>query len=122
MGNDSGEPSIGANWKSGNIMFQAIFDTMRVTFGAGAPVWVLKDGPNTSITTLDRILFTDSRTGRTFVSQLLGTTRLSAFTDNDGDSYTVSQGSGIASGIDHQTIGGGAFRTCTPLQQAADPV
>jgi hypothetical protein len=122
MGNDSGEPSIGANWKSGNIMFQAIFDTMRVTFGAGAPAWALKDGPNTNITTLDPILFTDSKTGRTFVSQLLGTTSLSAFTDNDGDSYTVSQGSGIASGVDHQTIGGGAFRTCTAVQQAADSV
>src|SRR5215813_3648478 len=122
MGNDSGEPSIGVNWKTGNVMFQAVLDTMRVSFGAGAPVWALKDGPNTSTTSLDPILFTDSKTGRTIVSQLLGPTSLSAFTDDDGDTYTISQGSGIASGIDHQTIGGGAFRTCTAVKQAADPV
>ena len=29
------------------------------------------------------------------------------FTDDDGLTFTVSQGSGINSGVDHQTIGGG---------------
>ena len=66
-------------------------------------------------------LFTDSQTGRTLVSQLLGTTSLSAFTDDDGATYTVSQGGGIASGVDHQTIGGGPFRSCTTAQTLANP-
>ena len=29
------------------------------------------------------------------------------FTDNNGVSFSVSQGSGINSGVDHQTVGGG---------------
>jgi hypothetical protein len=126
LGDGSGEPSIGANWNSGRIMTQAVFDTLQVTFDTSASpaiaIWQLKDGPNTSQFTSDPIMFTDPRTGRTLVSQLLGPTSLSAFTDNDGETYTVSQGSGIASGIDHQTIGGGPFRLCTANQLLATPV
>jgi hypothetical protein len=126
LGDGSGEPSIGANFNSGRTMTQAVFDTLQVTFNTSTSpataTWLLKDGPNTSITTLDPILFTDSQTGRTVVSQLFGTTSLSAFTDNDGETYTVSQGGGIASGVDHQTIGGGPFRLCTANQLLATPV
>ena len=126
LGDNSGEPSIGANFNSGRIMTQAVFDTLQVTFNTNTSpataTWLLKDGPNTDITTLDPILFTDFQTGRTVVSQLFGTTSLSAFTDNDGESYTVSQGGGIASGIDHQTVGGGPFRLCTADQLLATPV
>src|SRR5882724_4903273 len=82
LGDGSGEPSIGANFNSGHIMTQAVFDTLQVAFNTStSPAtasWLLKDGPNTSITTLDPILFTDSHTGRTIVSQLFGTTSLSA--------------------------------------------
>ena len=31
IGDNSGEPSIGANWKSGNIMTNAVLDTIRVS-------------------------------------------------------------------------------------------
>ena len=125
LGDGSGEPSIGANFNSGHIMTQAVFDTLQVAFNTStSPAtasWLLKDGPNTNITTLDPILFTDSQTGRTVVSQLFGTTSLSAFTDNDGATYTVSQGGGIASGVDHQTVGGGPFRLCTADQLLVTP-
>ncbi len=125
LGDSSGEPSIGANFNSGRIMTQAVFDTLQVTFNTSVSpaqaAWQLKDAKNADIVTSDPILFTDSNTGRTFVSQLLGPTSLSAFTDNDGDTYTVSQGAGIASGIDHQTIGGGPFRLCTADQLVATP-
>jgi hypothetical protein len=125
LGDSSGEPSIGANFNSGRIMTQAVFDTLQVTFNPStspaSATWLLKDGPNTNITTLDPILFTDSQTGRTVVSQLFGTTSLSAFTDNDGATYTLSQGGGIASGVDHQTVGGGPFRLCTADQLLATP-
>src|SRR5205823_5954121 len=49
--------------------------------------------------------------GRTIVSQLVvaSTESLSAITDNDGDTWIPSHGAGIASGIDHQTVGGGPF-------------
>ncbi|HEV3036451.1 MAG TPA: sialidase family protein [Candidatus Angelobacter sp.] len=125
LGDSSGEPSIGANFNSGRIMTQAVFDTLQVSFDTtvspAVATWRLKDGPNTNITTFDPILFTDSQTGRTIVSQLLGPTSLSAFTDDDGETYTVSQGSGIASGIDHQTVGGGPFRLCTTAELLASP-
>lgn len=126
IGDNSGEPSIGANWKSGNIMTNAVLDTLRVSFNTSTspatPTWTLVDSPITSTTSLDPILFTDHTTGRTFVSQLLGTTSLAAFTDDDGATYTPSQGGGIASGVDHQTVGGGPFKACTALQAQLNPV
>jgi len=126
LGDSSGEPSIGANFNSGHIMTQAVFDTLQVAFNTStspaSASWLLKDGPNTNITTLDPILFTDFQTGRTIVSQLFGTTSLSAFTDNDGATYSVSQGGGIVSGVDHQTVGGGPFRLCTADQLLATPI
>jgi hypothetical protein len=125
IGDNSGEPSIGANWNTGNIMTNAVLDTLRVSFNTATspatPTWTLVDSPITSTTSLDPILFTDSVTGRTFVSQLAGTTSLAAFTDDDGVTYTVSQGGGIASGVDHQTVGGGPFKECTPLQAQLNP-
>src|SRR5258708_1423881 len=59
----------------------------------------------------DPILFTDHETGRTFVSQLEGGTKQSTtdYTDDDGNNYQPSQGSGINSGYDHETFGGGPF-------------
>lgn len=126
IGDNSGEPSIGANWKSGNIMTNAVLDTLRVSFNTSTspatPSWTLVDSPITSTTSLDPILFTDHDTGRTFVSQLAGTTSLAAFTDDDGATYTPSQGGGIASGVDHQTVGGGPFKACTALQAQLNPV
>src|SRR4051794_4250695 len=72
LGRDSGEPSIGANWSSGNVMFQAGLETLRVSgfdSSAGTATWTSVGSTLTSVTTLDPILFTDHATGRTFVSQ-----------------------------------------------------
>ena len=61
-----------------------------------------------SLTSFDPILYTDQSLGRTYVSQLLPTTfSLMAYTDDDGATWHPSQGAGIASGVDHQTVGGG---------------
>ena len=118
LGNSAGEPSIGVNWDSGNAMFIASLQTLRVKWddsGSPAPAtWEEVSAPNTSLITADPILFTDSdagplRTNRTFVSQLLGKASAMSFTDDDGANWQVSQGSGINSGVDHQTIGGGPY-------------
>lgn len=114
LGQRAGEPTIGNNWATGRSMFIASLQTLRVTFddtvSPATATWENKSAPNTSITSFDPILFTDSGTNRTFVSQLLpDKTSLMAFTDNDGDSWTPSQGSGINSGVDHQTVGGGPY-------------
>ena len=118
MGNSAGEPSIGVNWDSGAAMFIASLETLRVKWNdATSPAtatWEDVSAPTTSLITADPILFTDSEAGptrpnRTFVSQLLGKASAMAFTDNDGASWTISQGSGINSGVDHQTVGGGPY-------------
>src|SRR5947209_2150855 len=109
---NAGEPSIGVDWNTGKVMYQAVLETDRVTFSNTNPAtatWQKANAINTSLITLDPILFTDSTTGRTFVSELAGVCSLSAFSDNDGTSYTPSMGCGVPAGIDHQTIGGGPF-------------
>lgn len=81
----------------------------------------------------DPILFTDhanaaelatgvSNFGRTFVSQLEGLTPAGSttdLTDNDGDTFTPSEGSNAPSCVDHQTIGAGPFHS--PLT-GSDPL
>lgn len=118
LGQSAGEPSIGVNWKTGATFFQASLETLKVAFddAAKTSTWTDKTGLTTGIVSFDPILYTDPKTGRTFVSQLLPTkVSLMAFTDNDGETWTQSQGSGINSGVDHQTIGGGPFKAGTLL-------
>lgn len=125
LGEHSGEPSIGINWNTGSIMSSAVLDTLQLTMDTrtspAIATWTLRNNTLTSTQSLDPILFTDHATGRTFDSQLAGTTSLMAYTDNDGVSWSPSQGGGIASGVDHQTVGGGPFRQCTAAQAAATP-
>jgi BNR repeat-like domain len=118
---DAGEPSIGVNWKTGSVFYQSSLQTMRVRFDDSASparaTWEDVSAPTTSIVSLDPILYTDSRTGRVFSSQLAGVTSLTAFSDDDGQTWTPSQGAGIPASIDHQTLGGGPF--AAPLARDA---
>ncbi len=123
MGTGAAEPTIGVNHKTGKVMYLAGLQTLRVTFDSctqGA-LWEDVSATSTSQRTLDPILYTDNlkstvRNDRTFVSQLAGKASLLAYTDNDGGTngkalgdWTQSQGSGVNSGVDHQSIGGGPF-------------
>lgn len=126
LGRSSGEPSIGiglgiAGHPEGRAMFQSDVQTLRVTFnGACAkPLWENKPAP-TSQVDFDPILFTDLKTGRTIVSllsfagdpvapQISYTNTAAPF--NDGDIWSPGGGPRILSGIDHQTVGGGPYRT-----------
>ena len=123
LGGDAGEPSIGVNWQTGAVMFEAHLQTLRVTFddcpSPALATWADKSAP-TSANSLDSILFTDHMRAagdttpqRTFVSQLTGQDSLSSFSDDDGDTWTPDQGGGIPSGVDHQTIGSGPYRSDT---------
>ncbi|MEO5935905.1 MAG: hypothetical protein ABIP81_01695 [Terriglobales bacterium] len=118
------EPNIDVNWHTGNVIFQALMQTLRVQFNDAAckqsPVCIFKDvTPPQARQSFDPILFTDRETGRTQLSHLLlnPLVGISAFTEDDGDTWIPSQGSGIGSGIDHQTIGGGPFHA--PLTTGA---
>ncbi|MDX6450069.1 MAG: hypothetical protein QOH16_118 [Gaiellaceae bacterium] len=113
LGGDSGEPSIGANWKSGNTMFQAGLQALRVSWddsvSPAKPAWTDVSFLTASAASLDPIGFMDSKTGRWFSSQLSGTTSLAASTDDDGANWLPSEGGPLNGGVDHQTFGGGPY-------------
>lgn len=127
LGRSSGEPSIGvglpiAGHPEGRALFQSDVQTLRVTFddACATPraLWENRPAP-TSQVDFDPILFTDFVTGRTIVHLLSFAANVivgeSSVTDsppspaNDGDIWTPSNGAGIASGVDHQTVGGGPY-------------
>jgi hypothetical protein len=120
LGTGAGEPSIGVNPKTGKAFFESNTQTLRVTFddstSPAKTTWEDKSAPN-AVTSLDPILFTDQRTGRTFTSQLAGVTSLMSFSDDDGETWIPSQGAGIPASIDHQTVGGGPL--AAPLARDA---
>jgi hypothetical protein len=106
----AGEVSIGVDWKTGGVLFQAGFETDKVTFPAiGDPTWSDVTSGTTGLLTLDPIAASDNSTGRVFVSQLVGAGSLMAYTDDDGTSWSTSQGSGEPAGYDHQTVGAGPY-------------
>ena len=125
VGDDFGEPSIGSNWLSGNIMFYGGFsaDALRVRFDDCASpanvTWTKTFLPLASTPRAlgDPILYTDRETGRTLVGQLEGGTKQSTtdVTNDDGATYQPTAGAGINSGVDHQTIGGGHFAPGLPV-------
>ncbi len=134
LGTSAGEPSIGVSWKTGNVFIEAITQTLRVAFNdcyvPALASWADKSAP-TSATSFDPILFTDSRTGRTVVSQLISSAgvvpvpgdgcSLSSFSDDDGETWIPSEGCGTPGGYDHQSVGGGPFHA--PLtRDPAGPV
>ncbi len=116
---NAGEPSIGNNGKTDATMYQSFLSTYKVTFDDAVkpakPTWsdVSANAANGCVVgsteSLDPILFTDHATGRTFESQLSGVDSLTCYTDDDGKTWLPSQGGGIPSGVDHQSIGGGPF-------------
>ncbi|HBB89967.1 MAG TPA: hypothetical protein DC047_20375 [Blastocatellia bacterium] len=137
----AGEPSIGVNWKSeqvnggipngGTVNYFGGFLSymLRASFNDTTfPAKINWEKAPLTVATAPRaygdpILFTDSRTGRTFVSQELGQTpggSTAEFTDDDGRTFTPSEGSGAPSGIDHQTIGGGPYHA--PLPTGVNPL
>ncbi len=129
---DSGEPSLGINWNSeigdngGTVMYVSGLQTLRLRYDVcTSPARMRPDGdwldvsPANAVTSLDPILFTDPATGRTFSSQLLGKTSLMSYSDDDGATWLPSTGSGINSGVDHQTVGGGPF--AAPLGSPLHP-
>src|SRR5256885_6102356 len=101
-GLDAGEPSIGADWKTGKVMYISDLTTFRVTFDDSCPAnaqkstWEDKSAPNNQ-ESLDPILFTDHgsnrttpQTARTFASQLTGQDSLTSFRSEEHTSELQS--------------------------------
>jgi hypothetical protein len=119
--NSQDEPNIGVNWTTGNVMLQALLQTLRVGFDDQScpqtPPSTWKDvTPVVAQQSFDPILFSDHQTNRTFLSHLLllPAAGASSFTDDDGANWIPSQGAGFGSGFDHQTLGGGPFSAPVP--------
>jgi CARDB len=122
---NAGEPSIGVSDQTNSSFYQSYVSTYRVRFddsvSPATAAWsdvsakAANGCPQGSTTSLDPILYTDRTTGRTFESQLSGVDSLTCYTDDEGATWHPSQGGGIPSGVDHQTLGGGPFVAGDPL-------
>jgi hypothetical protein len=122
-GRGAGEPSVGVNWLStsnsvgGMTNFQSDLETLFISWdescSATTPkaTWANRRAPTSVAIDSDPIGFTDRQTGRVFAGELtlLSPTCKTSYTDNDGASWTPTQGSGLASAVDHETIGGGPY-------------
>ena len=120
LGQSAGEPSIGVNHRTGKVMYQAMTQTIQVSFDdrtVPAKVsWKDVTDPVEGVVTLDPYLFTDSVTGRTWVSQLAPPCSIASFTDTDGEDlvpgakgtgWNRSTGCGPGANFDHQTVTAG---------------
>lgn len=136
-GDSAGEPSIGVDWnpnvaslKHGTVntggvaFFTANAAELRANFDdCSSPAkhtWEDVTSPQTSAGGLDPIGFVDHygvspTPGRVFQSQLAAAAgSIVAFSDDDGQTWTASQGAGQPAGVDHQTIGGGPYSSMGP--------
>ena len=109
-----GEPSIGVDPRTNAVMYQAALYTMRAKFDdSTSPAkvqWANVSSPYTHTASEDAILAIDRRTGRTFVTQLALACSLSAFSDNDGSSWTpAAKACQTPPAVDHETVGAGPF-------------
>ena len=114
----SGEFNIGFDPKTGRIMTMNTGPVWRLTppelLTPAKPecceaLWEDKSANTTNIG-LDPILFTDQKTGRTFISNsTVGANAVYAYSDNDGDFWVEAGFSPPNGGADHETIGSGPY-------------
>lgn len=124
VGDNAGEPTLGINPRTGALLFQSYTRTLRVTDfkSDGTATWEIGDFPTPQPISFDPILDTDPDTGRTFTSQLLLACSQGGYTDDDGRTFSLSQGCGLGSAFDHQTVGFGRYVKDSPLAPLKDPV
>src|SRR6267378_4271005 len=127
-GHGAGEPSIGVDWSTGKAFIEAGNHTLRVTFNdsvtPATAFWEDQRSPFARVS-LDPILYTDDGhfggPNRTFSSQLNGVTSEPSFTDDDGNNWLPTHGSGQPAGVDHQTVGGGPYAPPAPPTRISYP-
>jgi hypothetical protein len=135
---NAGEPSIGADWTTGKIMYMAGTQVSQLSFdGHAPPAATWKDVTPAQLANVseDSILFTNSEfnpsttANRTWAEDFLLTTLCNAnmaFTDNDGGSGGGPTGADtntswtpeqcpFAEGPDHPSIGAGPYHGGAPL-------
>ena len=109
-GDASGEPSLGFDSRTGDVMYMAEKATFRVSgfdlTRNEKATWTDVTDPVIGAQTSDPILYTDPVTHRTYANQLeLQGGSLQAYTDDQGRTWTHStMGGAIGLAFDHQTI------------------
>ncbi len=124
----AGEPSIGVDWATRKAFIQAGNHTLRVTLddsvSPSSAFWEDPRSPFARVS-LDPIGFVDDGhfggPNRLFTSQLNLVTSELSFSDDDGDNWLPTQGSGQPAGVDHQTVGGGPYAFPSPLARTSYP-
>jgi hypothetical protein len=110
MGGNAGETNIGFNPLTNTTMLLLMTRAIATTFdGSDAATFTDVTEPILS-TTNDPILWTDPDTGRTLIAQLkaqIGS--VIGFTDDDGDTWQISEPGVVLPSWDHQSIGGGPY-------------
>src|ERR1700720_1110859 len=127
LGRGAGEPSVGANWITGVVNFQSDLETEFLTFDDSCNLanpkatWVNRRAPTSNFIDSDPIGFTDHPAGatsnRVFAAELTllspDTVKIS-HSDDDGVTWVPDQSGGLASAVDHETIGGGPYNSPLP--------
>jgi hypothetical protein len=122
MGRNAGEPSVGSNWATGVANYQSGLQTLFITFddscssSTQSATWVNRAAPSSVAVDSDPIGFTDRGFtdllgfhSRVFAAELTllspNTVKIS-HSDDDGLTWIgPDQPGGIASAVDHETIG-----------------
>ncbi len=131
LGATGGEPSIGANWKTGRAIVGNSSDTFFIDFDdsttPATASWANRP-PYTNLISFDPILWTDRESGHTVVSQLVSDVvlfsngcSLSSYSTDDGETWIPAEGCGIPSGADHQALGGGPYSDALPIENPLYP-
>jgi hypothetical protein len=125
---NSGEPSIGANWSTGNLMFMAGTQVSQIHFDTSArppaATWVDVTPAQLANASEDSILFTDSTTNRTWAEDFLAAPACNAnvaYTDSDGGTGGTASNTAWtpaqcpwAEGPDHPSLGAGPYHDPKP--------
>jgi hypothetical protein len=109
----AGEPSIGVDWRTGAVLYQASGSTYRVNLDAGT--WTDVSSPYTSFN-VDPILATDSRTGFTLAGGDDESCSILAATNDDGTTWSPALPCTFTP--DHPTVGIGPQVGSTGQQQS----
>jgi hypothetical protein len=121
IGDSCGEPSLGVDPKTGNVLYQCGLQTLRITGMTkdGRSTWTPVQPTVESAQSSDPILWRDTDTGRVWVNQLMPQgCSAQAYSDDFGTSWTQGPvGCALGISFDHQTIGTGrpTTLTTTPL-------
>jgi hypothetical protein len=129
MGRNAGEPSLGSNWATGRGVYQSGFETLWVTFDDScatnpAASWACRPAPTSIGLDSDPMGYTDrgftdllGTHSRSFCAQLTflspDTVKMS-YTDDEGVTWVPTQTGGLASAVDHESLGGGPYHSPIP--------